>query len=110
MAEKLSMAIGDNERQIMTIVQSLPPEGKSQVLAFARFLASEAFWTTDFDLSDSVGSDDVYTEADARWDELLASEEGQVALDKLADEALAEIRAGNAKPIIFTEDGEISAQ
>ena len=110
MAEKRSMAIGDNEFQIMTIAQSLPPQGKSQVLAFARFLASETLWTTDLDLLEKLGIEDVYTEAEARWDELLASEEGQLALDKLADEALAEIRAGNAKSIIFTEDGEISAQ
>lgn len=48
----------------------------------------------------SIGFD-ALTEADARWDELLASAEGQLALDKLADEALADIRAGNAKPIIF---------
>lgn len=101
MANELSMTIGDNERQIMTIVRSLPPEGKSQVLAFARFLASETLWTTDLDSLEKAGIEDAYTEADARWDELLVSEEGQLALDKLADEALAEIRAGNAKPMIL---------
>ena len=103
MAEELSMAFGDNERQLITIVRSLPPEGKSQVLAFARFVASETLWTTDLDSLEEAGIEDVYTEADACWDELLASEEGQLALDKLADEALAEIRAGHAKPMIFTE-------
>ena len=110
MAEELSMAFGDNERQLMTIVRSLPPEGKSQVLAFARFVASETLWATDPDFLEKSEFEDVYTQSDARWDKLLASEEGQLALDKLADEALAEIRAGNAKPMIFTEDGEISAQ
>lgn len=54
--------------------------------------------------------EDAYTEADARWDELLASEEGQRVLDKLADEALTEIRAGNVKPMVFTEEGEIATQ
>ena len=52
----------------------------------------------DLDFLEEVADfGDIYTESDVRWDELLASEEGQLVLDKLADEALAEIRAGNAK-------------
>ena len=47
-------------------------------------------------LEEEADFGDAYTESDLRWDELLASEEGQLALDKLADEALAEIRAGTA--------------
>ena len=52
------------------------------------------------DLGRKLPQNAMGTDADARWDELLASDEGQLALDKLADEALAEIRAGNAKPMI----------
>ena len=40
------------------------------------------------------GGDQEYTEDDARWDALLATEESQRLLEKLADEALAEIEAG----------------
>jgi len=47
-------------------------------------------------------------EADARWDALLETEESQRLLEKMADEALAEIQAGLARPMIFTEDGEIA--
>lgn len=53
-------------------------------------------------LNIALGSQ-VFTEANARWDELLASDEGQLVLDKLADEALAEIRAGHAEPTILAK-------
>lgn len=111
MAEKKLSSTIDNEREIMTIVQNLPPERKAQVLAFARFLAFETFETTELDfLGEDVAREGTQTDADARWDELLASEDGQRALDALADEALAGIRAGNAKPMAFTEDGEIAPE
>jgi len=44
---------------------------------------------------------------DARWEALFASEQGQNALNKLADDALADIRAGRASPMIFTDDDEL---
>jgi len=47
-------------------------------------------------------------EADARWDALLETEESQRLLEKMADEALTEIQAGLARPMIFTEDGEVT--
>jgi hypothetical protein len=40
---------------------------------------------------------------------LLATDESQRLLERLADEAVADIQAGHAKPIVFTEDGEIAA-
>ena len=40
-----------------------------------------------------------YTEDDARWDALLATEASQRLLEKLAYEALAEIEAGKARPM-----------
>jgi hypothetical protein len=47
-------------------------------------------------------------EADnARWDALLATDESQVLLEQLADEALAEYRAGKTKPMAFTDDGRL---
>ena len=45
-------------------------------------------------------------EADnARWDALLATNESQALLERLADEALAELRAGKTRPMAFTDDG-----
>jgi hypothetical protein len=51
--------------------------------------------------------DPEYSEDDARWDALLATEESQRLLEKLADEALSEVKAGQARPMVFTEDGDI---
>lgn len=51
-----------------------------------------------------------YTQPNTRWDQLLSSESGQRALDRLADAALASIRAGEATTITFTQDGEIAPQ
>lgn len=45
---------------------------------------------------------------DERWDALLATDESQRMLEKMADEALAEIQSGRARPRVFAEDGEIT--
>ena len=47
---------------------------------------------------------------DARWNALLVTEESQRLLEKMADEALSEIEAGQARPIVFAEDGEIAPE
>jgi len=49
--------------------------------------------------------DQEYTEDDARWDALLATEESQRLLEKLADEALSEIEAGQARPMYSPSSG-----
>lgn len=42
-------------------------------------------------------------EADnVRWDALLATDESQALLERLADHALAELRAGKTRPTVFT--------
>ncbi|MFZ1755020.1 MAG: hypothetical protein WAU10_14825 [Caldilineaceae bacterium] len=93
------------ERAILSILRHLPPEGGRQLLTYARFLAFERFQTTEFDFLDDETEE---TENDLRWDALLASDDGQSALDWLADEALASIRAGDSRAIVFTADGEIA--
>ena len=98
------------ERKIMAIVRRLPPARSEQVLAFARFMVYEAFNANEVDFIDEDIFEDVDTEHDARWEAIFASDEGQDVLDKLADEALAEIRAGNATPMVFTPDGEIAPE
>jgi hypothetical protein len=97
------------EQKITAIVRRLPPERQLHLLAYARFLAFETFETVDLDfLEDESDTGTTYTEGDARWDALLASEEGQLALDRLADQALAEIRDGKANSMVFTVDGELA--
>ena len=41
------------------------------------------------------------------WEDLLAGDRSQQLLEKMADEALAEIEAGQARPMAFTGEGEI---
>jgi hypothetical protein len=96
------------EHMLLAIVRKLPPERRSELLTFARFLIVETYKTTDLDFLEDEAGVDVTNAADAHWDALLASEEGQKALEKLADEALADIRAGKASSISFTDEGEIA--
>jgi len=88
------------EQALIHTVRRLPPERASEVLDFARFLEIQE--------ARAGGEEPEYTEDDARWDALLATEASQRLLEKLADEALAEIEAGKAQPMVFTEDGEIA--
>lgn len=97
------------ERQLVALLRKLPPERSAQVFAFARFVAYETFKANEHELFDiDEFLDDTETENDAQWEAMLASDAGQAALDRLADEALAEIHAGNAKPMIFTSSGELA--
>lgn len=48
------------------------------------------------------------TAMDEKWDTLLATEESQRLLEQMADEALAEIEADMARPILSADDGEIA--
>jgi len=97
------------ERKLVALMRRLPPERGQQILDFARFIAYETFKPKDNQvLEDVTLLAEEYTENDRRWEALFASEESQNALDKLADEALADIRAGKARAMIFTPTGEIS--
>jgi hypothetical protein len=46
--------------------------------------------------------------ADSKWETLLATEESQKLLEKMADEVWAQIQVSQAKPMIFAEDGKIT--
>ena len=89
----------EHEKALLQIVRRLPPGRVSEVLDFAQFL--------EFQTAKAGEEDTECMEDDARWDALLATEESQRLLEKLADEALAEIEAGQGRPMAFAEDGEI---
>jgi hypothetical protein len=89
------------ERALIQIVRRLPPERASEVLDFAHFLEFQAGKT---------GEGEAYTEDDARWDALLATEESQRLLEKMADEALSEIEAGQARPTSVKNGGELGSR
>ncbi|MEZ4863146.1 MAG: hypothetical protein R3C14_17645 [Caldilineaceae bacterium] len=109
MKEQAAAESSSQERQLVALLRKLPPERSAQVFAFARFVAYETFKTDELELFDvDEFLEDADTENDAKWEAIFASDEGQTALDRLADEALAEIHAGKAKPMIFTASGEIT--
>jgi hypothetical protein len=80
----------DYERILINIVRVLPPNRAEQLVDFARFLEAEIL------TEELIRKEDITKiEADnARWDALLATDEAQALLENLADEALAEHRAG----------------
>ncbi len=97
-----------SEQKLVEIVRRLPPERVAQVIDFAQFLESQMRKAHADDLPDEGESPEAIAVENTRWDTLLATDESQRFLEKLADEALADIQAGRARPIVFTEDGEIA--
>ena len=72
------------EKTLINIVRDLPPNRVEQLVDFARFLEAQILVEELFREEDMIE-----IEADnARWDALLATDEGQALLDKLAHEAL----------------------
>ena len=73
----------DYEKTLINIVRDLPPNRVEQLVDFARFLEAQILVEELFREEDMIE-----IEADnARWDALLATDEGQALLHKLAHEA-----------------------
>lgn len=106
--ENQAIPLSTAEEKLIEIVRRLPPQHVSEVLDFAEFLERRGLRQDSEELLDADETEDDIAAADARWDALLASDESQRLLEKLADEALAQINAGHAKPIAFTDKGELA--
>ena len=94
------------EQKLIGIIRRLPLERISQVIDFAQFLELQITKTHE-EILDDVNEEEI-AEENVQWDALLATDESQRLLEKMADEALAEIQAGKARTMIFTEYGEIA--
>lgn len=92
------------DHQLLTIARSLPPSRAAQLVDFARFLEAQSLAES---LERQDESMDRIDADNARWDTLLATDESQALLEQLADEALAEYRAGKTKPLAVTDVGRI---
>jgi len=93
----------DYERTLIKIVRVLPRSRIEQLLDFARFLEAQI-------LSEELLQEESEAEVEAdneQWDALLAADEAQAMLEKLADEALTEHRAGKTRPMVFDDEGRI---
>ncbi|MBX3052972.1 MAG: hypothetical protein KF753_15930 [Caldilineaceae bacterium] len=91
------------EQTLIHIIRSLPPNRVEQLVDFAHFLEAQVI---EQDLETDESEEEIAVDND-RWDALLASDESQKLLKKLADEALAEHRAGKTRPMKFTDEGRI---
>lgn len=95
------------ERILVKVVRALPPNRATQLVDFARFLEAQAL--ADYlAQEDSTEFDEMLAE-NARWDALFATEQSQQLLEKMADEALTEHRAGKTRPMKFTSEGRIAS-
>jgi hypothetical protein len=99
MKAKASSQMIDHEGTLVEIVRTLPLERIAQLVDFARFLEAQ---TLVEELAGAESMAEIEAE-NAKWDALLATEEAQDMLDKLADEALKEHQAGQSRPMRFTE-------
>ncbi len=97
------VASQDYEQILIDTVRVLPPNRVEQLVNFARFLEAQI-------LTEKLVQEEGIAEIEAdnaRWDALLATDEAQVLLEKLADEALAEHQAGKTQPMTFNDEGRI---
>ena len=92
MERKAKAGLKVQEDQLLHIMRRLEGDRLAQLLEFALFLEMRQ-------AQDADGND--------KWDELLASDEGQGLLEKMADEAVSAIAAGRANPMRFTDDGRL---
>lgn len=96
----------DHEQTLLKIARSLPPPRVAQLVDFARFLKTQI-------LSEELLQDEAPAEIEAdnaAWDALMATDAAQAMLERRADEALAEYRAGKTQPMTFDDEGRIVPQ
>jgi hypothetical protein len=94
------------EQTLIKIMRDLPPNRVEQLIDFARFLEAQL-------LSEALLQEEEPAEVEAenaRWDALLATEESQAWLEKMAEKARAEHRAGKSRPMVFDDDGRLVPQ
>ncbi len=98
-----TIILPDQEQTLIHIVRSLPSNRVDQLVDFARFLETQIPVEEMFpeETQEEIDADN------ARWDALMATDEAQNLLEKMANEALAEYHAGKTRPMAFTADGRI---
>ena len=94
------------ERTLVKIVRALPENRAAQLVEFARFLEAQIL----SDVLMQQEEEDAVEAENARWDALLATDEAQAVLGKLAGEALAEHRAGRTRPMSLDDEGRVAPE
>lgn len=99
-------AVSQEYEQILShIIRVLPPNRAEQLVDFARFLEAQVLTEKLTQAEDAAALED----DNAQWDALLATDEAQSLLEKLANEALAEHRAGKTKPLPANTGANVTA-
>jgi uncharacterized protein YcaQ len=92
------------EQALTSIVRTLPIERVLQILDYARYIQSQVI--EDFNLLEIDETEEEILADEARWDAQFAAT--QDGLKKMADKVRAEISAGRAMPMVFTQDGGLA--
>jgi len=87
----------ENERTLIKIARVLPSNRVEQLLDFARFLEAQIL---SEDLISEAGSMEIASDNE-QWEAIMATDEAQTLLNKMANEALSEHRAGKTKTMGF---------
>ena len=90
------------EQALIDIIQTLPVERIRQVVDYARFVQTQTL--DEFVLQEGEDPATVATD-EAAWDAQFATSQEQMT--KMAARVRAEIRAGQAKAMVFAKDGRI---
>jgi hypothetical protein len=93
----------DYEQTLIEIMRGLPPGRVEQLVDFPRFLEAQL-------LSEALLQEEDPDEVEgdnAWWDALLATEKSQAWLEKMAEKARAEHRAGKSRPMVFDDEGRL---
>lgn len=92
------------EQTLLSIARTLPVERLRQVVQFARFLQVQTL--EEFALEEEETPEEIAAD-EALWDaQFAASQDG---LEKMAERALAEYKAGKSTAMVFTEDARIES-
>ena len=86
-----------NERTLIKILRVLPSDRVEQLVDFARFLEAQML---SEDLIKEESAFDIAADNE-RWEAQMITDQAQVLLEKMANEALSEHQAGKTKTMGF---------
>lgn len=94
------------EQVLINTFRLLPPKKAKQLVDFAQFLEAQLLTET---LIENETTAEI--EADnAHWETLTSTDESQMLLATLAEEAIAEYSAGQTKTLAFDNTGKLSTE
>ncbi|MBF0113399.1 MAG: hypothetical protein HQK74_11815 [Desulfamplus sp.] len=91
------------EQELLNITKKMPVDRIVQLIDFARYIQTQSTLASN---TLEQETEEAITEDESKWDaQFKATQDG---LKKMADKVKREIKAGLARPMIFTKDGRIA--